>query len=256
MALQAAQKHGIVKAANILSIHRTTIWRWKKHGIDPAARKRHCKLFHACETPLRAFFAANPFSSLQDAKEAVVAYGSAGPKMRPTGKGEVAVPTTGTFTACRRVFRNGATSVVDEAFTTAVDWATGGRKELVYRVPALLANGELTERLAHCHGPRPPVVAAADRPAVEAYLQRKKVQDKQRRGGPKPGSLAGEGQPLLPPPQGAVALPRYPEVRGPRFVPETRMYRARDKSSALAIARLRCMELLGRPRPAPFCRAM
>jgi transposase len=68
LALQVARKYGIVKAAQILSIHRSTIWRWKKHGIDPAARLRHSRLYHLCEPKLRAFFAANPFSSLRDAK--------------------------------------------------------------------------------------------------------------------------------------------------------------------------------------------
>jgi hypothetical protein len=187
-------------------------------------------------------------------KEATVAYGSAGQKMRPTGKGEVAVPTTGTFAACCRVFRNGATAVVDESYTTVVHWSTGTRKELVYKVPALTPSGKLTERLEHSRGNRPPVVHEVDRPAVEAYLQRKKAQDKKRRGGPGAAEVAGGGQPPLPPPQGAAAMVRYPEVRGLRFVPEMRMYLDRDKSSALAIGRLRCMELLGRARPAPFCR--
>jgi hypothetical protein len=35
----------------------STIWRWKKHGIDPAARQRYSKLFYQCESPLRAFLA-------------------------------------------------------------------------------------------------------------------------------------------------------------------------------------------------------
>jgi hypothetical protein len=121
-------------------------------------------------------------------------------------------------------------------------------------VPALTPSGKLTERLEHSRGNRPPVVHEVDRPAVEAYLQRKKAQDKKRRGGPGAAEVAGGGQPPLPPPQGAAAMVRYPEVRGLRFVPEMRMYLDRDKSSALAIGRLRCMELLGRARPAPFCR--
>ena len=104
-------------------------------------------------------------------------------------------------------------------------------------------------------GQRPPVVHEADMLAVAAYAQRKGAQDKKRRGGPRAAKVAGAGQPPLPPPQGAAAVERYPEVRGLRSVPETRMYLDRDKSSALEIGRLRCMELLGRARPAPFCRA-
>jgi hypothetical protein len=64
--------------------------------------------------------------------------------------------------------------------------------------------------------------------------QRKGAQDKKRRGGQREADVAGAGQP----PQGAAAVARYPEVRGLRFVPETRMYLDRDKSSALAIGRL------------------
>ena len=45
---------------------------------------------------------------------------------------------------------------------------------------------------------------------------------------------------------------RYPEVRGLRFCPERRLYLDRDRESAVAIARLRTLELLGKPRPAPF----
>ena len=55
---------------------------------------------------------------------------------------------------------------------------------------------------------------------------------------------------------------RFPEVRSLRFCPrrsrkrraKLRMYVDRDKVSALAIARLRAMELLGRARPTPFAR--
>ncbi len=48
---------------------------------------------------------------------------------------------------------------------------------------------------------------------------------------------------------------RYPEVRGLRFSPESSMYFDRDRSAALTIARLRCMELRGLGRPLPFDRS-
>jgi hypothetical protein len=68
-----------------------------------------------------------------------------------------------------------------------------------------MPSGKLTERLEHSRGNCPPVVHEVDRPAVEAYLQRKKAQDKKRRGGPGAAEVAGGGQPPLPPPQGAAA---------------------------------------------------
>jgi hypothetical protein len=127
------------------------------------------------------------------------------------------VPTTGTFAACRRIFRNGATSVVDESHTTVVDWATGGRKELVYKVPALLASGKLWERQQRRWWG----------PGSHRYHRRKA-----RR--PWRGTRRSD------------VCDSYPK----RACTWTG-----TKSSALAIGRLRCMELLGRARPAPFCRS-
>jgi hypothetical protein len=48
------------------------------------------------------------------------------------------------------------------------------------------------------------------------------------------------------------SIERYPVVRGLRFSPETCIYSDRDRSSALTIARLHCMELMGLGRPLPF----
>lgn len=137
-------------------------------------------------------------------KKVTVAYGSAGPSMRPTGRGEVAVPTTGTYHSCRRIFGADRVTLVQEAGTTAKDWATGCENEAVYRIPALGAT------------------------STWAY---RRCLPRWRSGGGKSST----------------------SVRGLRFVPETRMYHDRDKSSALAIGRLRVMELLGQGRPAPFC---
>jgi hypothetical protein len=177
LALQVARKYGIVKAAQILSIHRSTIWRWKKHGIDPAARLRHSRLYHLCE--------------------------------RGGGRSW--------STRCRRCWpAAGCLSGWSTAVASAHLWCT--RRTCWRSRRTRSARGRRTRSGEEARGKQ---------------MWRE------------PGQ----------PPQGAAAVARYPEVRGLRFVPETRMYLDRDKSSALAIGRLRCMELLGRARPAPFCRS-
>jgi hypothetical protein len=51
-----------------------------------------------------------------------------------------------------------------------------------------------------------------------------------------------------------VVVKQYPEVRGLRFDPETRKYLNRDVMSAVSIAKLRVMEMLGYGRPMAFSR--
>ncbi len=68
LALHVAHKHGVVKAAHILNIHRSSIWRWKRYGIDPAERRKQRTLFYQCEAPLRSFLQAHPFATLLDAR--------------------------------------------------------------------------------------------------------------------------------------------------------------------------------------------
>ena len=67
-----------------------------------------------------------------------LAYGSAGLKMKPTGKHEVAVPTTGAYKAAKRIFAE-ALSVVVEFRTTLMDWH--GVKEAIYSVSTKDAKG-------------------------------------------------------------------------------------------------------------------
>ena len=182
--------------------------------------------------------------------------------MAPTGKGEVAVPTGGTFKACQRIFKDDPRGVrtvvkaVDEYNTTKVDWETGETKELVYRVISLAEGQELDDpyglltglSLGHIAGKTPPLAPARDRAVLARYKQLLKDKNKVRRGG-MPGELPDRWWP----PREDPLENRFPEIRSLRFCPKLCKYVDRD-ASAIAIARLRVMELLGRARPTPFAR--
>ncbi len=179
-----------------------------------------------------------------------VAYGSAAMTMKPSGRGEVAVPTTGAFHACRRAFGREAVSVTDEAYSTKVDWETGTVKHAVYATFALDERGEVVRKVASTPSRWMPRVPEVERPLIQQQVDRLRDEARRRRSGlvtaptaAAPPIVAGPPPPL-----------RYPEVRGLRFCPERRMYQNRDRSAARTIARLRTLELLGLPRPAPFCR--
>jgi len=174
-----------------------------------------------------------------------LAYGEAGLTMSPTGRGEVAVPTGGTFKACKRVFTGPdcKVSVVDESFTTKVSSDTGGVKELVYRCLA----ADNTVIVGHCPGKDPPTVPMAIRPQYEVVRESTKRKNKARRGGTnftQPQYI--NANPFVP--------TRYIEVRSLRFCPELRKYVDRDTESSITIAKLRVLEILGIPRPQVFCR--
>ena len=200
-------------------------------------------------------------------RDVLVGYGSAGLTMKSSGKGEVAVPTTGAFKACTRVFGKKSTSVTDEFRSTAIGWETGGRKEAVYRQvvsqETVLAKDKndptktkvrFNCRVHHISGKMMPVVPEAEKALVEAYLQAMKEKRKLRRCGgvtPKPRQEMQDDEVE----EKKVRALRYPEVRGLRFCPERRKYFDRDRTAALTIARLRTTELLGTARPAPFHRS-
>jgi hypothetical protein len=152
----------------------------------------------------------------------------AGPKT--TGRGEQAVPTTGTYRACKRVFGAQATVLTDEFRTTCVDWESGKRNHTVYAVPDG-RGGFVRESTAKKSAP---VAAEEHKEAVASWRQvRRRENDR----------LSPQGEVL------------YPVIRGLRFCPETRKYHNRDGSSALTIGRLHCLRVLGQPRPEPFSRS-
>ena len=87
---------------------------------------------------------------------------------------------------------------------------------------------------------------------MKAYLEKKTIQGKHRRGGTSKEYDKSQGISVKKNKEGKQI--RYPEVRGLRFSPEDGMYLDRDREAALTIARLCCMEKLGLPRPYPFDR--
>jgi hypothetical protein len=187
----------------------------------------------------------------------VLAYGSAGLKMKPNGVGEVSVPTTGTYNAALRIFGPKRCIVQDEHNTTCMDWETKARKEAVYRMPSgpgdnnskLLALGTTLSK-------KMPKVIPEHKLQVEAYYTARLEARKKRRRG------------LIPPGNGrldewsgtrrkkANYQSWYPEVRGLRYKPSTGKYVGRDYESAGCIARLAAYKFLkgSRQKPAPFCR--
>lgn len=175
-----------------------------------------------------------------------VAYGESGLTMSPTGKGEVAVPTGGTYKACCRAVAAagvGAVTPTDESMSTAVSWETGQRKEIVYRIVDEL--GRLG--LDHTPAKSPPQAPVNLQEAVSKYRQSLRAKELARK---KNGARSDTTTSTT----DALISARYPEVRGLRFCPETRMYIGRDVEAAITIARLRVLEIKGQPRPAPFCR--
>ena len=137
--------------------------------------------------------------------------------------------------------------MTDEFKTTLMSWETGAKKECVYKIPSvqITTSGQIRlgyELLGHTPLKETPQVSYRDQVAVRMYCTRKQIQEKHRRGGFAPSLVDNK------------LIKRYPEVRGLRFSPETSTYSDRDRSSALTIARLHCMELLGQGRPLPFCR--
>jgi hypothetical protein len=185
-----------------------------------------------------------------------VGYGSAGMKMKPTGRGEVAVPTTGTFKACVRVFGPENVSSTNEHKTTAVEYESGERKEAVYRVLTKdvdVKTGRSKVSLGHTTDMKKmPIVMADHVEAVMEHLEVARQKARRRRGATDIGLEVERSNKGVEVEEKDRAL-RYPEIRGLRFSPEKRIYLDRDREAASTIARLRTIELLGRQRPTPFC---
>ena len=178
-----------------------------------------------------------------------IAYGEAGLTMSPTGKGEVAVPTGGTFKACQRIM--GADRVVptDEFRSTAICWETGKKKELVYRV--IDEHGKLS--MDHTSAKYPPLVPQERLAAFEKYKIARAKKERDRKRGWLILDNEGDNDNDANGDQKAAC---YPEVRGLRFCPERRKYVGRDVEAAITIGRLRMFQILKGLRPEPFCRGI
>ena len=194
-----------------------------------------------------------------------VAYGAAGKTMAPSGRGELGVPTKGTFAFCARAFlgehpgdstSGNVVTFEDETNTSKKCWLTKGTLyEKVYKTYD--ANGK--EFLQHTRARQPPFVPLADVEAEEMRVLERKDKSRRRRGGE---SVAA---PVAPPDiaedeeedddEGKKRI-RYAVCRGLLFCPEKSMYYDRDGASAHAIAGLRVLKLKGLGRPSAFRRAL
>ncbi len=211
---------------------------------------------------LDAFFSRikKDVKTLFPGKRIEVAYGEAGLTMSPTGKGEVSVPTGGTYQACTRIMTDAhdasvrcKVTPVSEHNTTKRSWETGADKMAVHRVIKQRdGNPNVSNRPglgAHERGKLPPLAPEKDRRLLEIFRNIQRDKDKRRRGGTTPAALRPETD------RNKTTLQfRFPEIRGLCFCPRRHMFVARDADAASTIARLRTQELLGRPRPAPFVR--
>jgi hypothetical protein len=92
--------------------------------------------------------------------------------------------------------------------------------------------------------PLPPKINECDVAAVKKWREERTPKWKSKRA--REGGRGG---------MDAELQKRYPLVRGLRFCPESSKFHDRDRTAALAIARLHCLSVLGRPRPQPFSRA-
>lgn len=201
-----------------------------------------------------------------DKHEHRIAYGSAGPRMKATGRGELAVPTTGAYKSCKRVFNepgNQRVELESEVCSTCTCACCGSRKEKVFA----RGDGKLL------HAESAPVVAPEHVEMVNALRERLAEKGRRRRGGDmekmtgvgvgasgdgeddsgQTGSLSGgvgvSGQEKK---RAKWLRERYPEIRGLRFCPKCRSYRDRDVSAARAIGLLCVLRLLGHDRPECF----
>ena len=198
--------------------------------------------------------------------EVLLAYGSAGVKMKSNGKGELSVPTTGSYKAAVRRFKD-RLKVEDESYSTKVDFTSGQVKHAVYRAPVIGEDGNVQSwKMAFTTEKCPPVPTPEHRAAVEEFLKQRTEARRLKRtigaGSTRKSDRVDdeEGRPVqldrlqASPPR---AL-RYPEIRGLRSLQgERTVFVNRDKSAACAISsRLHAMKLeAGRNvRPAPFCR--
>jgi hypothetical protein len=180
-----------------------------------------------------------------------VGYGQAYQSMKPTGRGEVAVPTTTAYASCVRAFDKGRVRPTDEFRTTVMEWESGQRKHAVYRMPGY------KRALGHIEdGKMMPAVPKKEVDTVNCYVAMKKARTKAWRSGTDMGQATATFTPVRAIDDWRFGDTRYPEVRGLRFSTKTRSYLDRDLSSARTIARLRTLELTGRPRPAEFSRGV
>ena len=71
LVLRLAKGVGMSKASRLTAIGRTTIWRWRRFGVDPKRRSYERKLFDECKNELRECLLANPTFTSHDVARAL-----------------------------------------------------------------------------------------------------------------------------------------------------------------------------------------
>lgn len=232
--------------------------RWWAVALGRPESRAKMQRYIAKKSVIARFFARlhrEASKLLEPGQRLNVAYGSAVMTMPSSGRGEVAIPTTGAYAACVRQFGKTNVSEEWEHNTTAVRWQTGLPYEKVYKV--IDSGGK--EWLHHTGAKtRTPFVTPEHQARVTEWTERAKVKAKRRKGGTNVTVLTGANPRRTRRDDVATEekeRARYPKCRGLRFCTETRMFYDRDRSSARAIAGLRCLTLGGFGRPAVFKRA-
>ena len=175
-------------------------------------------------------------------KEIHIAYGACGPTMAPSGKGELAVPTTGIYKSFQRTFGIDKVQLVDEFRTTLISWDTQLKKERVY-AKQKVEHDKIKSHLFHTESDYMPKVKRNDMSDFHAVTNFKHKRKKRKKGEKDEEDEEKEEK-----------EPRYVEIRGLRYCTSTHTYLDRDYTAARAIAGLRTLELQGKGRPDKFSR--
>jgi hypothetical protein len=125
-----------VDVASYVAKYETVRRQWWSHALNRRESRDAFQRFIGKRSVLDRFWVGvkrGLEALFPDAEKHIVAYGSAYATMASSGRGEVAVPTTGAYNACRRIFGASGVAVVDEFRSTAFEWETGKRKTAVYR---------------------------------------------------------------------------------------------------------------------------
>ena len=248
---------------------------WWEQALQRRESKDEFQRFIGKRATLDRFFAKvdREAAKLFPGAKVLLAYGSAGNTMKPCGNSEVAVPTSTTFKAAQRIFKD-RLHVTSEIFTTKMDWRSGTQKAAVYRIPAHPHDDKLTA-LATTLEKTMPKVLPEHEGAVQGFFEERKQRAKTARraivGGDGDGGDDEDGRPTQPDrfepfqKRGRHKELRYPEVQaallprcqrhltGLRFVHESGIHQNRDLCSSQTISRLCVLEISKGQRPSVFC---
>lgn len=160
-----------------------------------------------------------------------VAYGHCGPTMCSNGKGELSVPTNGSFKSCQRIFGKNNVLLTNEYNSTKKCHRCCCSKDVVYC--------DEKNHLFHVQDKKNiPYVKKEKEDEMNELFKKEKIKKHKRRGAI-----------VIPEYQKPEKSFRYPEVRGLRFCPECRKYRDRDIEAALTIGLYQVLETKGLGRP-------